>query len=130
MAKKKEKLDVVFILDKSGSMYGMENDTIGGYNHYIEDFKNKDANITTVLFNNEYEMICKRQKVSEVSKLTKKEYFVNGCTALLDAIGNSIKFMEDEKAEKVIFIITTDGYENASRKYNKEQIKEMINAHK
>lgn len=130
MAKKKEKLDVVFILDKSGSMYGMENDTIGGYNHYIEDFKNKDANITTVLFNNEYEMICKRQKVSEVKELTKKEYFVNGCTALLDAIGNSIKFMEDEKAEKVIFIITTDGYENASRKYNKEQIKEMINAHK
>lgn len=130
MKKTKKLTDVVFILDKSGSMNGTEKDTIGGYNSYIEDFKSKDAKITTVLFNDNYEMITKRQDVKEVSKLTEKQYFVGGCTALLDAIGESIKFMENEKAEKVMFIITTDGYENASTKFNKEQIKEMIQGHK
>ena len=127
---KKKEMDVVFILDRSGSMQGTEKDTIGGYNGYINDFKNKNAKITTILFDDRYEMITKRQDVKEVSKLTEKEYFVRGCTALLDAVGKSIKFMEKEKAEKVIFIITTDGYENASTKYNKEQIKEMIKGHK
>ena len=114
MTKRKKLTDVVFILDKSGSMQGAEKDTIGGYNGYINDFKAKNAKITTVLFNDQYEMITKRQDVNEVPKLTEKQYFVGGCTALLDAIGKSIKFMEREKAEKVIFIITTDGYENAS----------------
>ena len=126
---KNEITDIVFILDRSGSMHGMEADTIGGYNSYISDIKDKNSKITTVLFDNEYEMITKRENVSEVSKLTKKEYYVRGCTALMDAIGNSIEFMEKEKAEKVIFVITTDGYENASKKYNKEQIKEMIKGH-
>jgi len=130
MQKTKKLMDVVFILDRSGSMRGTEKDTIGGYNGYINDFKSKNAKITTVLFDDKYEMITKRQNVNEVSELTKKQYFVRGCTALLDAIGKSIKFMEKEKAEKVIFIITTDGYENASRKFNKEQIKEMIQRHK
>lgn len=129
--RKKEKLtDVVFILDRSGSMSGTENDTIGGYNSYINDFKNKNAKITTILFDNQYEMLVKRQNVSEVPELTNKEYFVRGCTALLDAIGKTINFLEKEKAEKVIFIITTDGYENASISYTKEQIKEMIEGHK
>lgn len=130
MTKKKKIMDVIFILDRSGSMRGTEKDTIGGYNGYINDFKSKNAKITTVLFDDKYEMITKRQNVSEVPELTEKQYYVRGCTALLDAIGKSIEFMEKEKAEKVIFIITTDGYENASHKFNKEQIKEMIQGHK
>lgn len=130
MTKRKKLMDVVFILDRSGSMRGTEKDTIGGYNGYINDFKSKNAKITTVLFDDKYEMITKRQNANEVSELTEKQYYVRGCTALLDAIGKSIKFMEKEKAEKVMFIITTDGYENASHKFTKEQIKEMIQGHK
>lgn len=130
MTKRKKLMDVVFILDRSGSMRETEKDIIGGYNGYINDFKSKNAKITTVLFDDKYEMITKRQNVNEVPELTEKQYYVRGCTALLDAIGKSIKFMEKEKAEKVMFIITTDGYENASHKYNKEQIKEMIQGHK
>ena len=130
MTKREKIMDVVFILDRSGSMQGTEKDTIGGYNSYINDFKSKNAKITTVLFDDRYEMITKRQDVNEVLALDEKQYFVRGCTALLDAVGKSIKFMEQEKAEKVIFIITTDGYENASREFSKEQIKEMIQGHK
>lgn len=129
MKKDKKIMDVIFILDRSGSMHGMEKDTIGGYNGYIADFKKKNAKITTVLFSDSYEMITERKDVKEVSDLTSAEYSVGGCTALLDAIGKSIKFMEKEKAEKVMFIITTDGYENASREFNKSQIKEMIQGH-
>ena len=129
MTKRKKLMDVVFILDRSGSMRGTENDTIGGYNGYINDFKSKNAKITTVLFDDKYEMITKRQNVNEVPELTEKQYYVRGCTALLDAIGKSIEFMEKEEAEKVMFIITTDGYENASSKFTKEQIKEMIQGH-
>lgn len=130
MTKGKKLMDVVFILDRSGSMRGTEKDTISGYNGYINDFKSKNAKITTILFDDKYEMITKRQNVNEVPELTEQQYYVRGCTALLDAIGKSIKFMEKEKVEKVMFIITTDGYENASRKFNKEQIKEMIQGHK
>lgn len=127
--KKKKVMDVVFLLDRSGSMKGTEKDTIGGYNSYINSFKNENVKITTILFDNKYEMITERKDVKEVSELTEKEYYVRGSTALLDAIGNSIKFMDDKKADKVMFIITTDGYENASHNYTKEQIKEMIQGH-
>lgn len=129
MTKRKKVMDVVFLLDRSGSMRGTEKDTIGGYNSYINSFKNENAKITTILFDNKYEMITERKDVKEISELTEKEYYVRGSTALLDAIGNSIKFMDDKKAEKVMFIITTDGYENASHNYTKEQIKEMIQGH-
>ena len=128
--KKKEIMDVVFILDRSGSMAGLEADTIGGYNNYIKDFKKKDAKITTVLFDDRYEMIYSRVDAKNSENLDEKKYFVRGSTALMDAIGKSIRFMEDEKAEKVMFIITTDGYENASKEFTKEQVKEMIKGHK
>ena len=129
MKKEKEIMDVVFILDRSGSMMGTETDTIGGYNNYIKSYKDKNAKITTVLFDHMYEMITKRKDVKEVEMLSEKEYFTRGSTALLDAIGKTIEFMEKKKSKKAIFIITTDGYENASRYYNREQIKQMIKKH-
>ena len=130
MRKIKENIDIVFLLDRSGSIRGTESDSIVGYNSYIKDFKDKTARITTVLFDDKYEMITKREFLNSVPELTNEKYFVRGSTALLDAIGDTIKYMESEKAKKVIFIITTDGYENASLKYNKSQIKEMIEGHK
>ena len=126
---KNKEMDIVFILDRSGSMSGIESDTIGGYNSYINNQKDKNVLVTTVLFDDQYEMINNRKHISEVNKLTNKEYYVRGSTALLDAIGNTIKFMDKSINKKVIFIITTDGYENASREYNKEQIKELIKGH-
>lgn len=117
MKKRKKLMDVAFILDRSGSMRGTEKDTIGGYNGYFNNFKSKNTKITTILFDDKYEMITKRQDVNLVPKLTEKQYYVRGCTVLLDAIGKSIKFMEKENTKKVMFIITTDGYENASRKF-------------
>ena len=111
-------------------MRGTEKDTIGGYNGYFNNFKSKNTKITTILFDDKYEMITKRQDVNLVPKLTEKQYYVRGCTVLLDAIGKSIKFMEKENTKKVMYIITTDGYENASRKFTKEQIKEMVQSHK
>lgn len=130
---KKKELDVVFLLDKSGSMYDCVSDTIGGYNNYINNLKGKGTNalIKTVLFNNEYQLLHERTPIQQINKLTNKEYFVNGSTALLDAIGNSIETIEKKvKNNKVLFVITTDGLENASIKYTKEQIKEMIVGHK
>lgn len=123
-------MDVVFLLDRSGSMGGIEEDTIGGYNSYIESQKGKNVKVTTVLFDDKYEILHNREDVDSIKKLTKKDYYVRGCTALLDAIGKTIREMEDKDTNKVIFIITTDGYENASTKYNKSQIKELISSHK
>ena len=123
-------IDVVFLLDRSGSMSGTESDTIGGYNGYLNDMKDKKVRITTILFDNQYEMITKRENISNVKKMNNKTYYTRGSTALLDAIGKSINFMDEEKAKKVLFIITTDGLENASIKYNKNQVKEMIEGHK
>ena len=127
--KKKEQMDIVFILDKSGSMGGTESDTIGGYNSYIDSFKDKDVKVTTVLFNDHHEMITNRTPIKEIKELTRNEYRVGGCTALLDALGNTINYMDSEKSKKAMFIITTDGLENASREYTKEKIKSMIEKH-
>ena len=126
---KKRLMDIVFLLDRSGSMSGMEDDTIGGYNSYLNNMKEKNAKITTVLFDHEYEMITKRENINNVSNITRDIYYTRGSTALLDAIGNTIKYMDKEDTDKVLFIITTDGCENSSREYNKKQIKELILGH-
>ncbi len=125
--------EVVFILDRSGSMSGLEGDTIGGFNSMLKKQREEegDANVTTVLFDDEIEMLHKRVNIKEIKNITSKDYYVRGCTALLDAIGYSINFMinvqkKEERAKNVFFIITTDGYENASKEYSYEKIKKMI----
>ena len=127
--KKEKEMDVVFLLDRSGSMGGIEKDTIGGYNSYIKEQKDKNIKVTTVLFDHEYEMLTNREDIKKIDKLDNKTYYVRGSTALLDAIGKTIKYMDKVK-NKVLFTITTDGLENSSREFSKEQIKEMIEGHK
>ena len=130
--KKAKKLDVVFILDKSGSMSGQEENTISSFNEYLErEKKNKyQTYITTVLFSDNYSIIHDREDVKDIKKLTEKDYYVGGCTALYDALGNTITTMKEKDTDKVLFIIITDGYENASREYNKESIKKLIENNK
>lgn len=126
--------ELIFILDRSGSMSGLEDDTIGGFNSVIEKQKKEDgtANVTTVLFDNRYELLHDSIDIREIPKLSRKEYCVRGTTALLDAIGRSIVHMEHEqevypeKAGKVIAVIITDGMENASREFTMSRVKEMI----
>lgn len=130
---KKEKiLDVVFILDKSGSMGGQEDNTISSFNEYLEkERKNKyKTNITTVLFSDKYKILHDREDVKEVKNLTEKDYYVGGCTALYDALGNTINSMKTKDTDKVLFIIITDGYENASKEYKKNDIKKLIEKNK
>ena len=130
MKKTNKKLDVVFLLDRSGSMSNCVEDTIGGYNSYLEkQRKNNNTLITTVLFDDHYELLHNRVEISKVNDITKEEYYTRGCTALLDAIGETITTMDKSKSDKVLFVITTDGLENASHKYSKNQIKEMIEGH-
>lgn len=124
-----KKTEIIFLLDRSGSMGGLENDIIGGYNSFIESQKKKGvkANLTTVLFDNYYEVIHDQIDINMVKHLTNREYYVRGTTALLDAIGITIKNMSNKvKNNKAIFVITTDGLENASREYNREMINKMI----
>ena len=130
--KKEKKLDVIFILDKSGSMGGQEENTISSFNEYLEkEKKNKyKTYITTVLFSDTYKVIHDRVPVSKVKKLTNKEYYVGGCTALYDALGNTINAMNSKDTDKVLFIIITDGYENASREYHIDDIKKLIKKNK
>lgn len=128
--------ELVFILDKSGSMAGLEADTIGGFNAMLmkQQKAEGEAFVTTVLFNHLYELIHDRINVRGISPITKKDYEVGGTTALLDAIGFTIQKMinvqkrtsEDERAEKVLFVITTDGMENASREYTIDKIRKMV----
>jgi uncharacterized protein YegL len=137
---KKGLTELVFILDKSGSMGGLENDTIGGYNSMLDKQKavEGDCNITTVLFDNNYELLHDRIDIRAVSPITHNEYFVGGSTALTDAIGRTINKIgnvqkntaEDYRAEKVMFIIITDGEENASREFSADKIKAMIERQK
>lgn len=133
---KKGLVELVFILDRSGSMSGLETDTIGGFNSMIKSQKSVDGEcvVTTVLFDDRYELLHDRINLKGISPLTEKEYYVRGTTALLDAVGRTINKIasvqrntaEEERAEKVLFIITTDGYENASREYSYDKVKVMI----
>lgn len=129
---KKNKMDIVFLLDKSGSMSGSESDTIGGYNSFLKKEKknNCESLVTTVLFDNSYSRIVDRVEISKVNNLTEEDYYVGGCTALYDAIGKTIIEMDKNKPDKVLFVITTDGLENASVEYSKQNIKSMIKKHK
>ena len=137
---KKNLTELVFILDKSGSMSGLEKDTIGGFNSLLEQQRKVDGEcvITTVLFDNRYELLHDRIDIRAVQPITGKEYFVGGSTALLDAIGRTIHKIgtvqkntaEAYRAEKVMFVIITDGEENASRCYSSMQIREMIQRQK
>ncbi|MFT4415040.1 vWA domain-containing protein [Fredinandcohnia humi] len=130
------KTELVFILDKSGSMAGLEEDTIGGYNAMLMKQKKAEgeAYITTVLFNHHYELLHDRINVRGISPITENDYEVGGTTALLDAIGSTIQKInnvqkrtsKEERADKVLFVITTDGMENASREYTADKIKKMI----
>lgn len=130
MKKIKKMLDVVFLLDRSGSMHGSEEDTIGGFNNYLKEQRKNNSLITTILFDDCYEELYFRKKVSEVKDLTSNEYFVKGCTALYDAIGKTINKLDKEvKNNKVLFIITTDGLENASCEYDKKKVNELIKKH-
>ena len=138
--KKNNIVDVVFILDRSGSMGGLESDTIGGFNSMLEKQRKIEgkAFITTVLFDDQYELLHDRVNIAKVNNITEKEYFVRGSTALLDAIGKTIakeKAIQDtlgqnEKADKVLFVIITDGLENASKEYNSSTVKKLIETQK
>lgn len=132
--------ELVFILDRSGSMSGLEKDTIGGFNSMIEKQRRQDGEcyVSTVLFDNVSEVLHDRVKLSEVKPMTEDDYTVRGCTALIDAIGGAIhhignvhKYARPEDVpEHTLFVITTDGMENASRRYSSEQVKTMIKRQK
>jgi len=132
--------ELVFILDRSGSMGGLEKDTIGGFNSLIEKQRKEPGNalVSTVLFDNECEVIHDRLPLDKVPLLTEKEYFVRGCTALLDAVGGAIHHIanvhkyarREDVPEKTLFIITTDGMENASRRYSYDRVRRMIEKEK
>lgn len=133
---KKNLTEIIFILDRSGSMSGLESDTVGGFNAMIEKQKKEEgeALISTVLFDNESKVLHDRVEVQKIERMTEKDYSPGGCTALLDAIGGAIRHIgnihkyarHEDVPERTIFVITTDGMENASRYYTVEEVKRMI----
>ena len=133
---KKNLTELVFILDRSGSMSGLEDDTIGGFNSMIEKQKGEpgEAYVSTVLFDNVSEVIHDRIDIQKIEPLTRNQYYVRGSTALLDAVGSAIHHIgnvhkyarPEDRPEKTLFVITTDGMENASRHYSYERVKMMI----
>ena len=132
--------ELVFILDRSGSMSGLEADTVGGFNSMIEKQRNQEGEcyVSTVLFDNESEVLYDRVKLGDIRKMTEKDYTVRGCTALIDAVGGTVRHIgnihkyarPEDVPENTVFIITTDGQENASHRYTSEQVKKMIKRHK
>lgn len=128
--------EIVFILDRSGSMSGLEADTIGGFNAMLEKQRKEpgEALISTVLFDNTSEVIHDRLPLDQIPRMTEREYYVRGCTALLDAVGGAVHHIsnihryarKEDIPEKTLFVITTDGMENASHRYDYEQVRRMI----
>ena len=137
---RKNLTEIVFILDRSGSMSGLEQDTIGGFNSMINQQKNADgeALVSTILFDNVSEVLHDRINVKDIQPLTDHDYMVRGCTALLDAIGGAIHHIgnihkyarREDIPEHTMFVITTDGMENASRYYSSNKVKQMIERQK
>ena len=132
--------EAVFILDASGSMYDLKEDTIGGFNSLIEEQKGKDGKVlvSTIVFSDDSTVVHDRVEIGEVKKLTEAEYTPCGCTALIDAIGGAVKHISkvhkyirsEDVPDSTIFFITTDGMENASHKYSSTEVKKMIEAKK
>ncbi|MBR6309306.1 MAG: hypothetical protein IKR39_11950 [Lachnospiraceae bacterium] len=132
--------ELVFILDRSGSMSGLEADTIGGFNSMIKKQQKEDgeALVSTVLFDDKCDVLHDRVEISKIKNMTEDDYFVRGCTALLDAVGGAIHHIgnihkyarEEDRPSKTLFIITTDGLENASKRYSFEDVKQMIERQK
>ena len=133
---RKNLTEIVFILDRSGSMSGLEADTIGGYNSLIEKQKKEagEAYVSTVLFDDKAEVLHDRVDLRTIQPMTDKDYYVRGCTALLDAVGGAIYHIgnvhkyarEEDRPKKTLFIITTDGMENSSKFYTYEKVKRMV----
>lgn len=132
----KDYTEIVFILDRSGSMAGLESDTIGGYNSVLQRNKERKGAsvVSTLLFDDRVDVVCDRKDIKAVKPLTRKQYRVRGCTALLDAVGKAIEHVtmvqktlpKHHRAKNVVFVITTDGYENASRTFSYEKVKALI----
>ena len=132
--------ELVFILDRSGSMAGLETDTIGGFNSVLDKQKKEegDALVTTVLFDHDYELLHDRINIKNLEGISAKEYYVRGTTALLDAMGRTINYIgnaisdtaKEDRPDKVVFVIITDGMENSSQEFSKDKVKAMIEKQK